>query len=243
MLQKTIIFKSKYNNLLLHPVPIKKVVPDWFKKLKKYWEQSYNLQNPTAKKCMPLLDSFTSGYAILNPVDIIFWSEIVDNEKRIQWRINENINLDDYPDINVGIQHHNLNQINDSFVQENEYIVPFKFLNPWVIQTPKNYSCLFLNPLNSGKDRRIRTLDAIVETDNYFSQVNFPFFLKKIEEEENFILKKGEPIALVFPFQRDNWKMKIQDLDVNEKANNHFSFFSSIVDNYKNNSWRRKNYD
>lgn len=244
MFEKRIIFKSKYKDLLTHPVPIKKLVPDWYKQLSNFTDNIKNFQSPTAKKCIPLLDSFTSGYAILNSVDIIFWTEIVDNTLGINWRISREINLDDYPMINIGIQHHAKNQINEGFVQNDEYDVPFKFLNPWIIQTPKDYSCLFVNPLNSSKERPIRTLDAIVDTDTYnHNEVNFPFFLKKFKEGETFLLKKGEPIILVFPFKRDSWKMSVESFDHQEKLNSNFKLFDNIVDNYKNKVWKKKSYD
>ena len=122
--------------------------------------------------------------------------------------------------------------------------MPFKFLNPWVIETPKDYSCLFVNPLNSSKDRFIRIIDAIVDTDTYnHNQVNFPFFLKRFKKDETILLKKGEPIALVFPFKRDNWKMSVENLDMEDKLLKDFRFFNNIVDNYKSKTWKRKSYD
>ena len=244
MFEKNIIFKSKYKDLLIHPVPIKKLVPNWYKQLSNYMDKIKNFENPTAKKCIPLLDSFTSGYAILNPIDIIFWTERLNNELQLHWRIPREINVDDYPNINIGIQYHLKNQINEGFVKEDEYEIALKFLNPWIIQTPKEYSCLFVNPLNSSKERLIRILDAIVDTDTYiYNQINFPFFLKKIKEGETFLLKQGEPIALVFPFKRDNWKMKIVDFNNEEKLKNNFDLFSKMADNYKNKVWKKKSYD
>ena len=242
MFEKKIIFKSRYKNLLLHPVPIKKLVPDWYKKLSNFTDK-VKLQK-TAKKCMPLLDSFTSGYAILNPLDIIFWTEIQDDKLAINWRIPDELNLDSYPYINIGIETHETYQINDGFVREDEFTVPFKYLNPWIIETPRDYSCLFVNPFNSSKERSIRTLDAIVETDSYgHNEINFPFFLKKFKDDETFLLKKGEPIVLVFPFRRENWKMQVTNFDTQEKLDKNFGLFNNIVDNYKRKIWRKKSYD
>lgn len=242
MLEKTIIFKSKYKDHVLEPVPIKKIIPDWYKKLSNYTDDVLNYQSPTAKKCIPLLDCFTSGYAILNPIDVVFWKE--KGQDVINWRYPFNLGLDNkFPDINVGVEHHKPNQINEGFVREDEYPVPFKILNPWVIETPKDYSCLFINPFNSAKERKIRTLDAIVDTDNHHTQVNFPFFLKKFDENKSVLLEKGEPLILIFPFQRDNWKMKTESLDLQELYKKDFVLFSKMKDNYKRLWWRKKSYD
>lgn len=240
MLKKTIVFKSKYKDHILHPVPIKKVIPDWYKKLSNYTDKILNYQSPTAKKCVPLLDCFTSGYAILNPTDVVFWKE----EDTIQWRYPQNMFLEDrFPGINLGLEVHKPNQINDGFVRQNEYPIPFKLLNPWMIETPKGYSCLFVNPFNSAEDRKIRTLDAIVDTDNHHTQINFPFFLKKFNEEKSLLFKKGEPMILVFPFKRNSWKMEVKDFDIDEKNKKDFELFSLIQDNYKKLWWQKKSYD
>lgn len=243
MFKKIIEFKSEYEDILPHPVPIKKLVPDWYKKLPNYNDEIKNYQNPTAKKCIPLLDAFTSGYAIINPIEFVFWHDTVDGEKGIQWRFADSLDLNLYPRINLGIQTHNVNQINKGFLRDNEIHVAFKYLNPWVIQTPKNYSCLFINPLNHGKERCIRTLDAVVETDTYNTQVNFPFFLKNFDEDKTYVLKKGEPIALVFPFKRDNWKVKVSKLSSKAYTDFNFKFFGNLKDNYKTKIWRKKSYD
>jgi hypothetical protein len=244
MFEKRIVFKSKYKNFLIPPVPIKKLVPDWYKKIPNFTNKLKNYQSPTIKKCVPVLDSFTTGYAILNPVDIIFWSEVKDNNLDIHWRTPRDVALEDLPKINIGIQTHDISQIHKDFVRDDEFPMPFKFLNPWVIETPKDYSCLFVNPLNSSKDRFIRIIDAIVDTDTYnHNQVNFPFFLKRFKKDETILLKKGEPIALVFPFKRDNWKMSVENLDMEDKLLKDFRFFNNIVDNYKSKTWKRKSYD
>ena len=49
VLEKIITFESQYKDFLLKPVPIKKLVPDWYKKLSNYTDDKLNYQNPTAK--------------------------------------------------------------------------------------------------------------------------------------------------------------------------------------------------
>jgi len=236
---KQIIFYSPYADGLLSPVPIKKIVPDWFKKMPSVFNNSNT--DRTVKKCVPFLDTLTSGYAILNTVDIFF--KKINDGSEIKWQINSSYPTDGK--INVGIQTHANFQISKDMVREDEDPLPFKFLNPWIIKTPKNYSCLFTNPFNYSSNRRIRIVDGIVDTDEYDIHVNFPFFLKKLENDEEYVLKRGEPVALVFPFLRDSWKMIIDKTEKNER--DWFLIFmkkfSNIFDNYKNNFWSKKNYD
>lgn len=238
--ERKIIFYSPYADGILSPVPVKKIVPEWFKKMPSVFNNISTER--TVKKCMPFLDTLTSGYAILNPVDIFFWKS--NDGSEIHWKINSS-----FPNhtvkTNIGISTHQQEQISKGMVKEDEEPVPFKFMNPWIIKTPRNYSCLFTNPFNNSSDRKIRILDGIVDTDVYDIHVNFPFFLKKIEKEKEYILKRGEPIALVFPYLRDNWKMIIDKTETNETdfyIKMMKSFFG-IFDNYKNKFWARKNYD
>ena len=57
MLRKKIKFITPYPDLVLHPVPIKKVVPQWYKDMKNYLSEIQNFQRPTVKKCVPVLDT------------------------------------------------------------------------------------------------------------------------------------------------------------------------------------------
>lgn len=250
MFRKKIKFITPYPDLVLHPVPIKKVVPQWYKDMKNYLSDKQNFQRPTVKKCVPVLDTFTSGYAILNPLDVVFWQDKdEDNEEVLRWEypeaLNEmnptgsNINLHT---MNVGISRHEPGQISKKFVRSNEYPIPLKILNPWIIKTPKNYSCLFTNPLNRENDG-IRIIDGIVDTDDYDININFPFFIKKIKEGQSFILKKNQPVALVFPYQRDSWKMEIGKQSVDEIRGKRFKFNTLLTDKYKKMIWKGKKYD
>ena len=65
-----ISFTSAWADHIIHPVPVKKVVPNWYKEIQLILEQDVFEQ--TIKKCQPVLDSITMGYAILSPCDLIF---------------------------------------------------------------------------------------------------------------------------------------------------------------------------
>ena len=79
-----------------------------------------------------------------------------------------------------------------------------KFHNKWLIKTPPGYSCLFIKPMNRVEER-FKIISGIVDTDTYIDTINFPFILKKWDEQ--FLIKKGEPMIQVIPFKRESWKM------------------------------------
>ena len=58
------------------------------------------------------------------------------------------------------------------------------------------------------------------------------------------VVKKGTPIALVFPFRRDDWEMKINnDPNLNKKISIwSWNYFSTLYDLYRSKVWTRKNY-
>lgn len=240
--KKIIEFSSTIADRLESPVPTKKLVPDWFKKMPTWLDKVETFQDPTIKGCVPFLDTLTSGYLITNPFDVVFYRE----EDFIYWKYPRDLpGFADFAIDNLGIEYHNPNQISPELVRDDEEPIPFKFLSPWKVKTPKNYSCLFTNPFNRDDDG-IRLIDGIVDTDTYPNTINFPFFLKKMKKHESFILKKNYPVALVFPFLRDEWKMKVKKNDIFDREKNSKAFFKTFTilkDNYKKIFWSKKNYD
>ena len=53
-------------------------------------------------------------------------------------------------------------------------------------------------------------------------------------------MKAGSPMALVIPFKRDSWKIKVKE-HVDEPLNQ-ISIFPRIFENYKNKFWRKKEF-
>jgi len=52
---------------------------------------------------------------------------------------------------------------------------------------------------------RFDIIPGIVDTDEYVNAIHFPFLLNK--RDEQFIIKKGDPMIQVIPFRREPWKM------------------------------------
>ena len=82
-----------------------------------------------------------------------------------------------------------------------------KFMNYWQIKTPPGYSCMFYQPQNF--ETRFVMFSAIVSTDTYEGNINFPGYL--IAEEDEFIIEEGTPLITVFPFKREEWQSVVHE--------------------------------
>jgi len=221
-------------------------LPDWYKKLK------HHPNKETIKGCRPVMDSMTAGYVLTLPQE--YYIEITTLEKD-KYKIHVRSSYigfagnSRYKDINLNLDmaasSHQPFQIEGSPQLKKNFNFPvMKFLNPWKIETPSGYSCLFTPPLNQVDDR-FEIISAVVDTDSYGPYINFPFFLKKdflfknMKDGKYFsILKKGTPYCQIIPFKREGWKMKIEEGDESVPG----SMLTEKFNWYKNKIWHRKTY-
>lgn len=110
----------------------------------------------------------------------------------------------------------------------------FKVLSPWSYKTPKGWSILFKTPANREYD--IHFFEAVVDTDMYHHQINFPLQWTG-KEKGVFDIPAGTPFIQAIPFKRtEDLDFKIGDA---EKAVLHRSKFMDV---YKTFFWhKRKN--
>lgn len=205
------------------PKPAIHFIPEWYKKIEARFpkEQTPDSQ-PTIKKCIPVLDAMTAGYIIVSPCDV--YVSIKEGEPHFNSAIS---NL---------IQFHPRKQAY-THPKANEFQFP-KWTNPWAIKTPKDYSCLFVPPMHNQNDRFV-ILEGVVDTDNYYTAVNFPFVLKTPDKE--FMIPAGTPIAQVIPFKRDKWESSFSS--DKESANGINTYLNSqFFDRYKRMFWQRKSF-
>jgi hypothetical protein len=116
-----------------------------------------------------------------------------------------------------------------------------KWINPYAVKTPPGYSVLFCPPMHNPNGV-FTILPGIVDTDEYFATVNFPFVLNDINWEG--IIPAGTPMAQVIPFKRDSWKMEVTT--EKEKIEEIFKLEkflrTSFFNKYKKKFWTRKEY-
>jgi hypothetical protein len=202
------------------PRPASEFIPDWYKKMESYIGGDKKPGGDAAtlatiKRCMPVFDSLTAGYIISTPADV--WiTHNEDGSHHYEWR---NFGL---------ISFHPVTQA-PTYPNASGFSYP-KFNNLWGVRTPKGYSSLFVAPFH--REGIFTILPGIVDTDQYYAPVNFPF----IVNDRNFegLIPAGTPIAQVIPFKRDNWKMRYGDLqDFQDTATNGVKLNTKFFDRYK----------
>jgi len=230
-------FVSSNELSLYPPLPAKSFIPDWYKKAdsyvgkKKTVEQNSSLGESTIKKCMPVFDAITAGYIMFTQVDYFF--KIDEHGRQVYNYANS---TKDWLPISVH---------NPSVVSEYPSLVSpaYRFNSPWTIRTPKGYSIIVTNPLHRD-NFPVKIFEAVVDTDNHPSPINFPFTLT----EPNFegLIPANTAIAQIIPFKRDEWLMNTHNIGsplqlhfLKQDKKTHSVFWNY----YKNNIWNKKTFN
>jgi len=214
--------------------PSSEFIPEWYRKSASQIPDANSellIHNPnvttsTYKKCIPFFDAVTAGYMMYLTADI----EVIKKEDGlpyIMWRTKRKI-----------ITEHSLNQWEGLPCPDGYSAFVYKWHNQFNIKLPKNYSLLFLNPINRF-DLPFLTVTGIVDCDTYTGKVHFPFFIKN---SFTGIIEKGTPITQIIPIKREYWKKEHGSYDVKNELIHTEKFFSTIKRSYKNNYWNRKEY-
>lgn len=210
------------------PVAASRSLPEWYKQLAAHLlpkGERGHYTRITVKSCPPFLDSMTTGYVIRTEFDLLV--EQVDGAPYIQWQEGW-----------TQIQKHVDSQVTAHQVPSGYSAHPLKFISPYVVKTPAGYSSLFVHPLNRT-DLPFLTLSGVVETDSYYSNVHFPFFIREGFEG---IIPAGTPIVQIIPIKREPWTHEIADVDPLKLKETNLRLRGKIVRSYKNQWWQRKSY-
>ena len=203
--EKLIKFKHHANNAFVPPiVPASKVLPDWYKNLAtRYPEQGQQpFDAPTVKSCMPFFDALVQGYVIPLWADL-YVTTVINGEGKP----NPLFTWGEAGDVIIN-SHQSMQTLGVPIMEQSLGGGPaFKFISPWVIETPKNYSTLFVPPLNNAHPH-FEVVSAIVSTDIYNNIINFPFIWRGPADWEG-VLLRGTPIVQLIPFKRDNFRHDI----------------------------------
>jgi len=199
-MSKNINFRARSKTefeVQLKPYPAVKQLPEWFMKAKPYSnvfgpddgklhfrERS---ANATYKKCVPLLDSLSAGYIVPLWTDVMVEQE--NNFPQIYWKTERNV-----------LELHGEPSREIPAPMGYDQVV-YKYLNCWIPQTPKGYSCLITSPFGYN-DLPFKAVPAIVDTDRSTLELVFPMWIKTGFEG---IVEKGTPLVQIIPFKRDDW--------------------------------------
>tara|TARA_R100000781_G_scaffold35529_1_gene25309 strand:+ start:1199 stop:1885 length:687 start_codon:yes stop_codon:yes gene_type:complete len=209
-------------NIWPHPKPASRYIPDEYKKLKRF--KDGNLHSPTVKTCVPFLDSMSMGYII--PFDQDYMVDPVETDFSVT---PANREQNDFG-------FHNQTQLPKEWHKTTGEHAG-KFINKWLIKTPPGYSCLFIHPMNRLEERW-KIIEGVVDTDSYVNVINFPFILKK--RDEQFLIKKGDPMVQVVPFKRESFKMWAGFYYEKFHSKTIKMLSSEWVDKYKKMFWNKK---
>ena len=207
-----------------HPKPSTRFIPDEYKKLERF--RDGDLHEATVKTCMPFLDSMTMGYIIPFDQDYVVTPTESDFDVVPANREQADFGF------------HNKGQLPKEW-HKSTGANAGKFVNKWLIKTPPGYSCLFVKPMNR-LEPRFEIIPGVVDTDNYINTINFPFILHK--RNEQFIIKKGEPMVQIVPFKRESWKMWSGFYKEYRHQKTVDLLNSKWVDKYKSMFWKKKSY-
>jgi len=227
MLNKKITFCASQEAMVdiwPHPKPASRFIPDGYKKLTRF--KNGNLHEATLKTCVPFLDSLTMGYII--PFDQDYLIDPVENDFTLTPANKEQND----------IGYHDQAQLPEDWKKTSNGNTG-KFMNKWLIKTPPGHSCLFIKPMNR-LEPRFDIISGVVDTDVYINLINFPFILNK--RDEQFLIKRGEPMVQVIPFKRDSWKMWSGFYMEKLHGKVHNSIKNRWMDKYKNLFWKKKSY-
>jgi len=114
----------------------------------------------------------------------------------------------------------------------------FKFANPWVIETEPGYSVQFKNPSNNWEND-ICIIEGVVDTDEYYNNINFPYVWTGKEVGE-FIIPQGTPLIHVIPFKREPHDYSIGVVDENKQIKLFNKMFKKHFNGYRTFFWHKR---
>jgi hypothetical protein len=231
------IYLSEYAyNVCEKPYPAQKSIPEWHKNMKPYLVDEENPNgdkllirnshsNATAKKCLPMLDSISSGYIIPLWADVLVTKK--NNDAHITWRVDEDVfALHGSSSLEIPAPPGYSSQV-------------FKYISHLKIKTPKGYS-IMINQPNGHYDLPFYALPAIIDSDKSEIDNSFPV---RIKSDFEGIIEKGTPIIQVTPFKRENWSSKFSWITPEQHRMQENKWFkSTIKNNYSKRIWSKKEY-
>ena len=244
MNEKIIKFKAPkliLSDKSIYPEPAKMHIADWYKKMSNVNEPHFK----SIKACKPFLDSLLAGYILKSTIDqkINFHMEHPFEKKIGTWiDVSSAIDETHYRKLNInrGNELHSKEQVGGDecpFIKKNKGYPIYKILNPWTITLPKGYSAIYMPPINRPDDR-FEIITGIVDYGHNIP-TNFPTIFKK---EGSWVLEKGTPIACVFPFKIEKWKMNVEENTEEEKNKNNFNFSQTLSRFYEKFKWTKKSW-
>jgi hypothetical protein len=227
---------ENYNDVPVDTVlPTKKFIPEWYKKFPPIISggNANIIPTPfTVKKCIPFLDTFTSGYVLTTMCDIGFVKTIDENNQ-------ENIQVTWWDILPPLVGSRGGGNIPLELIPIGFSKAEFTWRIQETIEIPKGYSMLWTHPLNRN-DLPFHTVSGIVDGGWSMYGGNIPFFIKEGFEG---LIPAGTPFIQIIPFKNESWISKkdftlIKKGDIQKKLR-----FRPASEWYKHTWWNKKSYE
>jgi len=211
------------------PQPSKRYIPDWFKDMPISVNTIDGLgSDHTAKKCIPFLDSLTSGYIQELACDV-YIEPTADGEINYRWA---------GPFRPMSTRREETRSSNSMPNFSGYYNQEFHWNSFWEPKTPDGYSTFYFHPANRF-DLPFLTHNAIIDTDKWPLTGPVPFVIKK---GFSGLIPAGTPIYQMLFIKRDVWNSEGAEYDEKIKQVE-FSVRRMFTDGYKKNIWSKKEYN
>jgi hypothetical protein len=181
--------------ILPPPVPARRALPDWLRKMALMNEIPGVGEEMTVKNCPPFVDAMTQGFVLSLATDIS-----VENG-RFSW----DWDYDESP-----ISFHFATQAKGTPLEADGNAV-IKFINFWTIETPPGWSILFTHPVNRP-DLPFQALTGLVDTDT-FNELPVHFPSRWLQPDFEGVLQKGTPIVQCIPILREDLTLITRSVD------------------------------
>tara|TARA_R100000458_G_scaffold55137_1_gene58846 strand:- start:6 stop:719 length:714 start_codon:yes stop_codon:yes gene_type:complete len=221
MLQNKVVFAIQSNGLYmnkeLHPQPMSKFIPDWYKNIKSDKVPGevfdYLKKLKTAKTCPSFVEIFKEGYVVLAPQDYVIK---IDEDGTFIWRTPIDFSIDTgHPTVG----YHSYDQFHKFYNEKKVYAVP-KLNLPIQIITPKGYSVRQMH-FPYADTTNYETNYGVLKSDKVHS-INIQIMFYKPGE---YVFKQGTPLAVYVPFKREDFNYQV----VNAKENK----YKNLIDKSK----------
>lgn len=245
---KFVPYDSYANKNIPPPVPAKTFIPKWYKDaeiaISEKTGKIANLQDKNIsgglKSCMPFLDAMISGYFICSWED--YYVKTTESVEEI-YPVSINPYTDKYEIIRSNgpqMLRDRGGEIGHTIPRPEGYCYNHMVLGgQWGIRLPRGWSALITHPFNRF-DLPFITTSGIIDSDEWWTGGNVPFFFKKNFEG---VIPSGTPFAHIIPIKRSSWISNVSLSSVNR--NNYMADKARSVPLgwYRDNMWVKKKYD
>jgi hypothetical protein len=234
---KFIHFSCSSDQELGTPVPLKNVMPQWYKDAETFFtvkDQEVSLdgeneeKNAGLKTCAPFLDSLLNGYAVLTPFDI-YVKKTEDGSLDLKW--NAPPQWEEFIAERPGESGATMPR--PAGHHPNHLV----WASHWGVKAPRGYSLIFTHPLNRF-DLPFTTMSGIIDSDKFYGNGNVPFFIK---EDFVGVIPKGTPFLQIIPVKRNSWKMLVSK-GLKDKMHVQGMIAREKETKYKRKLWVRKEF-